>query len=114
MILGSVQNPRVKAASRLRERSGRDDQGRIIIDGVREIGRALAAGVEVIEIYLFPELCGDDEHQRLLDAAQKTRAELIEVAPHVMEKLSFGQRLEGLVAVAKPPERQLSDLQLTN
>src|SRR5436190_13307554 len=99
MIITSVQNPRVKAAARLRERSGRDEQGRIIIDGVREIGRALAADVEVIEIYYFPELCRDDVHQCLLEAAKKARAELIEVAPHVMEKLSFGQRVEGVVAV---------------
>src|SRR2546423_3247605 len=112
MILSSVQNPRVKAAARLRERSGRDEQGRIIIDGVREIGQALAAGVEVVEIYLVADLCGDEEHQRLLATAKKTNAELIEVTPHVMEKLSFGQRVEGVVAVAKPPQRRLNDLKL--
>jgi TrmH family RNA methyltransferase len=113
VIISSVQNPRVKAAARLRERSGRDDQGRIIIDGVREIGRALTAGVEVIEIYFFQELCRDEEHQRLLAAAKKARAELIEVAPHVMQKLSFGQRVEGVVAVARPLQRELSELKLT-
>src|SRR5947209_1292780 len=93
----SVQNPRVKAAARLRERSGRDDQGRIIIDGVREMGRALLAGVEVSEIYYSPELCRDEEHQRLLARLKKASAELIEASPHVMEKLSFGQRVEGVV-----------------
>jgi TrmH family RNA methyltransferase len=106
----SIQNPRVKAASRLRERSGRDEQGRIIIDGVREIGQAMAAGIEVLEFYIFPELCRDAEHQRLLEAAEKTKAEQIEVPPHVMEKLAFGHRVEGLVAVAKPPRRDLTDL----
>src|SRR5690349_20628629 len=113
MILSSVQNPRVKAASRLRERSGRDEHGRIIIDGVREIGRALAAGVEVLEVYFFAELCRDEEHQRLLATAKKAQAELIEVTPHVMEKLSFGQRVEGVVAVARSPKRRLEDLKLT-
>jgi TrmH family RNA methyltransferase len=110
LVISSVQNPRVKAAARLRERSGRDDQGRIIIDGMREIRRALAAGVELIEVYFLPELCGDDEHERLLAAAEKARAELVEVSPHVMEKLSFGQRVEGIVAVARPPQRSLDEL----
>jgi len=108
MIITSVQNPRVKAAARLRDRAGRDDQKRIIIDGVREIGRTIAAGVEIIEVFFFSELCRDADHQRLLEAAGKARAELIEVTPHIMEKLSFGQRVEGIVAVAKPPQSSMS------
>jgi TrmH family RNA methyltransferase len=112
MVITSVQNPRVKAAAKLRDRSGRDEQGRIIIDGVREISRALAAGVEVVELFFFPDLCRGAEHQRLLESAKKARAELIEVTPRVMEKLSFGHRVEGMVATAKPPSRNLSSLML--
>jgi len=110
MIITSLQNPRVKAAARLRDRAGRDDQGRIIIDGVREITRAIAAGVEIVELYIFPELCRDAEHQRLLAAA--ANVERLEVVPHVMEKLAFGHRVEGVVAVARPPQRKLADLKL--
>src|SRR5262245_39608764 len=112
VIISSVQNPRVKAAARLRERSGREDQGRIIVDGVREIGRAVAASVEVLEVYFFAELCRDEEHQQVLATAEKAGADLIEVTSHVMEKLSFGQRVEGLVAVARPPRTRLRDLKL--
>ena len=91
MILSSVQNPRVKAAARLRERSGRDEQGRIIIDGGREIGGALAAEVEVIEVYYFPELCRDEAHQGLLRAAEKMRADLVDCA---------GRHIQGAAAEA--------------
>jgi len=112
MLITSVHNPRVKAAARLRQRSGRDDQGRIIIDGVSEITRALAAGVDVLELYVLHELCCDAEHQRLLVAADKSAVERLEVAPHVMEKLAFGNRVEGIVAVAHPPQRRLADLPL--
>jgi TrmH family RNA methyltransferase len=112
MIITSVHNPRVKAAARLRERSGRREQGRIIIDGVREIRQALAAGVTIAEVFFFSELCRDDEHQRVLEAARRAGAELIEVTPRVMEKLAYGQRVEGVVAVATPPQRRLADLQL--
>src|SRR5262249_29579776 len=105
--ISSVQNPRLREARRRRERSGPDEQGRIIVDGVREIGQALAAGVEVLEVFFFAELCRDEEHQRLLATAEKARADLIEVTSHVMEKMSFGQRMEGVVAVAGPPQRGL-------
>jgi TrmH family RNA methyltransferase len=111
-VITSLQNPRVKAAARLRDRQGRDDQGRIIIDGVREIGLALAAKVKILELYCFSGLCSDDAHRALMATAEKQGAEIVEVAPHVMEKLSFGQRVEGVVAVAEPPRRKLSDLQL--
>ena len=117
MNISSVSNPRVKAAARLRERRGRDDQDRIIIDGVREISLAIAAGIEVSELYYFPQLCQDPEHRAILDrlglstagkgtagqGRQQGAAELIEVTPPVMEKLAYGNRVEGLVAVAPTP-----------
>lgn len=109
MLICSVQNPRVKAAARLRERSGRNDQGRIIIDGMREIGRALEAGVEVVEVFVLRELCGDEPHDRLLSAIERVGVEQVDVARQVMEKLAFGNRVEGIVAVAKPPQKELVD-----
>lgn len=112
MKITSTANPRVKAAVRLRERKGRDEQGRIIIDGVREIGLAAAGAVELVELYYVPELCQDAEHEAVMAAAQAGRAELLEVTPQVMEKLAFGNRVEGLVAVALPPRRRLTDLSL--
>ncbi len=112
MNITSIQNPRVKAAAQLRERRGRDEQGRIIIDGVREIGRALAAGVKLVELYHFDELCHSAEHERLLQQAAVAGAELFAVTPRVMEKLAFGNRVEGVVAVALPPQRKLADLPL--
>lgn len=112
MRITSTSNPRVKAAIRLRDRKGRNEQGRIIIDGVREIGLALASGVEIFELYHFPELCRDEAHQSLLHLAIRSDASLIEVTPPVMEKLAYGQRVEGVVAVAIAPRKSLSELQL--
>jgi TrmH family RNA methyltransferase len=108
----STTNPRVKAAARLRDRSGRNDQGRIIIDGVREISLAIASGIEVAELFYFPELCHDEAHTDLLEAASAAKVSLLEVTPQVMEKLAYGQRVEGVVAVATTPRRTLADLHL--
>jgi TrmH family RNA methyltransferase len=59
-------------------------------------------------------LCHDREHEGVFSAARQARAEIIEVTPRVMEKIAYGQRVEGIVAVARPPERQLSDLKLSD
>lgn len=108
MQISSAHNSRVKAAARLRERRGRDEQGRIIIDGVREISRALAAGVQFVEVFVFPELCHDEAHQNLLTACKQARIEQIDVTPQVIEKVAYGNRVEGIVAVAVPPRRELA------
>lgn len=112
MLITSGQNLRVKGAARLRERKGREEQGRIVIDGVREIGRAVGAGVEVVEVFFCGELCADTAHQRLLAEAEKAGAELVEVTRAVMEKLAFGNRAEGVVAVAKTPRKLLAEARL--
>lgn len=112
MQITSTANPRIKAAARLRDRRGRDDQGRIIIDGVREISRALAAGAHVVELYYCPDLCAGDEPQRLIAQVRQGSGDVIEVTPTVMDKLAFGNRGEGVVAVGLSPQRTLADLEL--
>lgn len=105
----SRHNPRVKLAAKLRDRRGRREQEQIIIDGVREIGRALDAGVEFIEAFVCESLLGDGGRQlqqQLVDAG----CEIVLVTQQVLDKLTFGDRSEGIVAVAKPPQWQLNDV----
>lgn len=106
----SLQNPRVKDAAKLRDRHGRVDQGRIIIDGVREIDRASGAGVKLLELFIEPNAVEANAGQRLLATAEKCGAAVYEVSPAVLEKLEFGSRSEGVVAIAAPPMHRLSDL----
>src|SRR5688572_13345066 len=54
----SLQNPRVKQIVRLRERRHRDRAGVFIAEGVREVGRAMAAGLKVVEAFICPERLG--------------------------------------------------------
>jgi RNA methyltransferase, TrmH family len=55
-VITSTANPRVKAALALRKRRERDRTGRFLIEGRRELGRALAAGVEVEVVLACPAL----------------------------------------------------------
>ena len=54
--LTSLTNPRVKAAVRLRDRREREATGLTIVDGPRELLRALEGGVEVAEAFVCDEL----------------------------------------------------------
>ena len=108
----SLQNPHVKAAARLRDRRSRDRQQRIVIDGVREIGRALTGSVTLVEVFVAAELCASDSARALLAELAGRRVPRVDVSPAVFERLAYGERGEGIVAVAEPPVRSLADLKL--
>lgn len=107
----SLQNLRVKEAVKLRDRKGREQQGRILIEGVREISRAVAAGVEIVEAFVCESLCEAPPAADLLgELRRRKEVSLLSVSEQVMEKLAFGNRQEGLIAIANPPRKTLDDL----
>ncbi len=108
----SRQNQRVKDAVRLRQGRDRQRQGRFLIDGIREIQRAISAGVHGIEVFICDELCISADAEAAVATLKQSGAELLPVAPDVFAKLAFGDRQEGIVVVAETPRRTLGDLQL--
>jgi RNA methyltransferase, TrmH family len=108
----SLQNARVKEAVKLRTRRQREKQGRIVIDGVRELQRAMAGGVRLLEVFVCESLCQGDESQRLLASLPQSGCEVLPVTEAVFEKLAFGERTEGVLAVAETPRPTLASLDL--
>ena len=106
----SVHNPRVKDAIRLRDRRHRDKQQRILIDGARELTRAIAAGIILREVFLCEPLCRGDECRELLAVLHGCGAEILQVTEPVFEKVAFGHRAEGVLAVADMPRPVLANL----
>lgn len=111
-IISSPQNPRLKAAARLRDRRDRVEQKRIIIDGAREAGRAAQAGVKLLEIFLCPTLLHTEEARQVVTLLRQYPAELFELSPAAWEKLAYGDRSDGVLVVAETPHRALAELQL--
>ena len=58
----SLQNPRVKQLVRLRERRERDEAGLFLVEGYREVRRALEKGVKLKELYFSSDwFLGENE-----------------------------------------------------
>lgn len=108
----SPHNPHVKAAAKLRDRRQRQKQGRVFIEGARELARAIASGVELIEAFICEALCQSSDSQQALTLIRQSPAQVLPVTPQVFAKLAFGERAEGVLAVATPPRRSLADLVL--
>lgn len=111
-VIHSLKNPRVQRAVKLRDRHGRQQQGRLIIDGVRELALALRAGIEPVEVFVSPSQLRSDAARQLMRQLADRGVDVLDVTPAVMEKLQFGSRGEGLVAVARTPEKTLEQLSL--
>lgn len=109
----SRKNPRVKDAIKLRGRRARQRQGRFLIDGVREIQRAIDAGIELEETFVSDGFQENDVCQLLVDQLKTSGNQVIYVTEEVSRKLVYGGRDQGAVTVARTPTITLDELKLT-
>jgi TrmH family RNA methyltransferase len=108
--LTSRTNPRVVAVAALRDRREREGRGLTIVDGVREIRRALDAGVEVVEVFACEPLLAGPDARAALDIMAAAGIVPVTTSAAVFEKLAFGGRSDGLVAVVRIPDLSLERL----
>jgi TrmH family RNA methyltransferase len=109
----SPANPRIKALVALRRKGAASGDPRILIDGLREIERALRAGLAISELYVCPGSMDRPAAADLLGACRAAGVEMVEVSEPVFEKIRYGDRTGGLVAVAPRPRRRLEELALS-
>jgi TrmH family RNA methyltransferase len=110
--LTSRTNPHVVAAAALRDRREREARGLTIVDGAREVRRAIGSGVEVVEVYVCEPLLAGSDARAALDALGAAGVRPVTTSEAVFEKLAFGERAEGLVAIVRIPDLSLDQLNL--
>jgi TrmH family RNA methyltransferase len=122
----SGTNPRVRQASRLRDADARRETGLTLIDGRRELARATRAGVAVDEVFVDADsaaaLLQDDAATATTDAPDEPcLAELAARGTRItgcsrkaFERIAFGSRNEGVVAMARYRTGTLADFAVAN
>lgn len=111
-LLTSSANARVVAAAALRDRRSRDRAGLTVIDGAREVRRALETGVEVTEAFIYEPLLAGPDAREVLDRLDARGVPVRATSERVFAKVAFGERAEGVVAVARVPSLDLDRLVL--
>src|SRR3954468_21148353 len=109
----SLQNPRVKTLVKLRERRDRDEAGLFLVEGYREIRRALEKGVRPKEMYFSPEWFLGENEPALIEQAKQAGAQLFELSKDAFAKVAYRDRPDGLLAVAPQWKSELNFLQLS-
>lgn len=108
----SLKNDGVRQVMGLRDRKARESGRLTVIDGIKEIQAALEAGVKFRTLYICPELIERKSASWFLARFTKANVEILETSRPVFEKIAFGERLEGMVAVAVQPRLRFADLKL--
>ena len=108
----SRSNPLIRELARLHKSRDRRATGRFLIEGAREVDRASAAGVSIERLLLVPEWLSGPRR----DLAERLgeRIEVTELGESAFRALSRRQGPDGILAVARRPERDLTDLDLSS
>lgn len=106
----SLQNPRIKDVVKLNKRSHRDEAGLLLVEGYRELKRALENGWTPKALFFCKALFLGENEGALLDACAAAGAEMFDCAEHVLRKISYRDRPEGLVAVGPQVRYTLDDV----
>ncbi len=109
--LTSTKNPRVRAAAALRDRRERDEAGLTLVDGARELARALAGGAVVVEVFVDEARISPEGAAAVAEARARGSA-IVPVAGPLLDRLAYGDRSEGVVATVRIPGLALADLHL--
>jgi RNA methyltransferase, TrmH family len=112
-IITSLKNPRVKQLVKLRDRRLRDEADVFLVEGYREIRRALEKKVRLRELYYSPEWFLGENEPALIAQAQAAGAKLFELTRAAFAKIAYRERPDGLMAVVPQWHRKLDELALS-
>lgn len=112
IAITSPQNPRVKDLVRYRRRPHRDEAGVILVEGYREILRALDNDRSPTELFCCPGLYQGENEDALVGRARGSGASVFTCSEPVFCKVAYRERPEGLLAVIPQRRLGLDDLQL--
>lgn len=108
--LTSLQNPHVKEIIHLRDRRPRDKAEKFIIEGYRELLRATDAHCPVLELFFCPELFLGSNENDLINRLKERGVDLYSCSEGVFRKMSYRDRPDGLIAIARQQHLSLNDL----
>lgn len=112
----SLQNPQIKEVLKLEKRSVREQARLFVVEGVREVRRAMEAGLAPVHAFVCPELATAEELQpalQQLDQLARTgKTRRFTVTPEVSAKLTVREGSGGVLLVLPFLHTSLDDLAL--
>ncbi|NGX37981.1 MAG: 23S rRNA (uridine(2479)-2'-O)-methyltransferase [Chlamydiae bacterium] len=114
MKLTSLQNPQVKEAVKLQNRRRRDETSLFLIEGYRELRRAVDGGITIQKLFICPQLFLGENEDILIGEIESLGGAVFDCTLSVFEKLSYRDRPDGLIAIGVQMRQVLGALQLSD
>jgi len=109
----SRDNPRLKAVALLaREASARREAKIALVEGSREVERAMDGGWVPTEIFIDPSRASEETDARVR-AAERAGARVIRCSQRAFDKISYRENPDGVLAVGPVPATSLASLSLS-
>lgn len=106
--ISSSQNPLVKELVSYQKASQRLKTGSFLIEGVRELEKAIQAGYQIQKLIINSDLLAELELFNHLDSS----CQLIKMDKQLFSKFAYRARINNLVALAKCKSHDLADIRL--
>jgi TrmH family RNA methyltransferase len=103
----SMHNSRIKEAVRLRERRARTESGLFLIEGYRELTRAIDGQIALTSLFVAPDWFLKGNEEALIARA---KCSVFECSREVFAKISYRDRPDGLLAIGHQVHRSLASL----
>ena len=111
--ISSAKNEKIKDLIKFRNKNGKLSQNEILIEGSRELERALAVGINFIEAYFCTELINNDQKDLLADVTANSE-KLFQVDKYVFEKIAYKNNPFGIIVKAEFIPSKLEDIIITD
>lgn len=111
-LIISPSNPRIQNIIKLQANSRERRSRRLfVIEGYREISRALISGIEVKELYVCPELDRQGGSEDLI--LRNNNMKVFEVGKNAFARIAYREGSDGLIALAVPRNLSLNELKIS-
>lgn len=98
--VSSVQNEEVKDVVKLRKRQHRDEEHLLLIEGYRELLRAVENGCKVSRLYFCEALFLGENERSLIRRCERVGCTVVACSEKVFRKMAYRDRPDGLLALA--------------
>lgn len=110
--IDSPRNAEIRERLKLKDRRGRERAGEFLIEGRREIERAVQAGVRIGTMYLLPESPAARGLAPLVKELEITGLDAVKLSEGAFARLSFRENPDGAIAVAESWQLAPEDIDL--
>lgn len=111
-MITSTSNPRVKELKSLQKAKERRSRGVFIIEGLKEIEKAILSDYQFNSVYYCPDLISKDRIDNMLGSL-KHNLPIEEISTKVYNQVAYRENSGGLIVCAKPKTTELSGLKIS-